>query len=75
MSEYIVEGVAFIENALEGPSAFGGGAHGRNRVFVHCMAGVSRSATVVTAYLAEITVLPHVFTLARAWRCCISAIR
>lgn len=44
--EHFVETTGFIENALKDPN-------GSNAVLIHCFYGVSRSATIVIAYLMK----------------------
>ena len=45
INEYFDEAVEFIDNAF--------GADEKNRVFVHCQAGISRSTTIILAYLMK----------------------
>lgn len=54
---YFVEAVDFIDGALQSP---------KNRVFVHCEMGVSRSSTMVMAYLVK----GRGFTLYDAYKLC-----
>jgi dual specificity phosphatase 12 len=44
--EHFTDSISFIENALKDPN-------GTNAVLVHCFYGVSRSATIVIAYLMK----------------------
>ena len=45
IKKYFYLAIQFIENALK---------NGTNRVFVHCLAGISRSSTIVSSYLLKL---------------------